>query len=182
LKSFIEILKIDSQYQLDMVKTSPKIIQYFSTIEENYLQQLSTDTLKQIEIPTHNTNHSLPYSLLLPGLGHLKENQKRKGIILTSAGVLSLGSAIFYMIETNKTEKNYLNETDRLEIEDKYEDYNQAYKLRNIFILSYAIIWIYSQLDFIFFNDSWQTNYVSFKFPSHNQNRITPQLKLTIFF
>ncbi len=53
-----------------------------------------------------------------------------------------------------KKEKDYLIEIDPSLIQIKYDSYNKSYKIRNVLIISYLVIWIYSQLDLFFFNDN----------------------------
>jgi hypothetical protein len=39
-------------------------------------------------------------------------------------------------------------------IDELYNKYNSSYKLRNISIISFAVVWIYSQLDLSFLSSS----------------------------
>jgi hypothetical protein len=43
----------------------------------------------------------------------------------------------------NRKEKEYLRETDPANIERMYQDYNTAYKWRNISLDIYSALWIY---------------------------------------
>ena len=63
-----------------------------------------------------------------------------------------MASGIYYIVKTNSREHDYLNETDRQKIAEKYDDYNSAYKTRNILLGAYAAIWTVAQLDLLFFS------------------------------
>ena len=95
-------------------------------------------------------------NILLPGLGQLHNGNSAKGWITTSASILNLGTLIYFAIDANKKQNAYLMETDRNLIQLKYDDYNRSYKIRNAFIISYAAIWLYSQIDFLFFSENQQ--------------------------
>lgn len=185
LKSFIEILKINPDYTLNPEHNSPKIIDYFEEIRENFPppkadyepEIMTPDSLLinhkiDTDAMTHNiSNKTLLYSLLLPGLGHVTTNASPKSWLLFSAGMVMLGSSIYYIVDTNQREKDYLNASDKLEIESKYATYNTSYKRRNFFIMAYAAIWLYSQIDLLFFSQ-----YKSYKEPvlSFNINTLQP--------
>lgn len=99
-------------------------------------------------------NKSVLYSLLLPGLGHLKRESSTKGWLLFGAGIITLSGSVYYIIDTNQKEKDYLNASKKAEIEYKYETYNTAYKRRNLFIIAYATVWVFSQLDLLFLSQN----------------------------
>lgn len=166
-RSFIELLKINKGFQLDPIIISPKIISFFESIRTEYNRILETriaetntakDTVRNIEpsislegFQSYRTN--LLQSLIFPGLGHLWDNHETEGWILTSLSAINIGSLIYFIIDTNKKENAYMNESNQLYIQDKYTQYNSSYKTRNILIASYIVLWTYSQLDLLLFHD-----------------------------
>lgn len=158
--TFFEILNIAPDYKLNPMKTSPKIISFFEEVHNQFLlkqedsirSQQTLDSLTAvIQTETYNQfRRSMIRSIFVPGWGHLSAGYTTKGWILTTLGVGTLGGAIYYSIETNSKEKDYLNETNRELIESKYQKYNSTYKSRNILIAAYAAIWLYSQIDLIY--------------------------------
>lgn len=162
---FVDILKIDPEYQLDPLRNSPKLITLFNKTKKNY------SPMVQPVVTVENTYHkdnlatkksewqgSVLRSLAFPGWGHLHAKESGKGWTLTSASLLSLSASIYMSVQTERLESWYLNETNDAKIEQRYKDYNEAFKLRNGFILTYAVIWAYSQVDLSFrlFKDSSQ--------------------------
>jgi hypothetical protein len=157
---FYEILKIDPRFKLDPVQNSPKIISFFNQIKLDYLQNQITikdstpseennDSAKTV-FPSYlqkNMKSAMVKSLVLPGWGHLYLDKKKSGIILLTGSFVTIPSMIYFIFDTNQKEKDYLNQTDFDEIQNKYDDYNQSYKIRNALIAGYALIWLYSQWD-----------------------------------
>ena len=168
LHSFVAILKINPDYTLNPEQNSPKIISYFEEIRINFLstkakyepEKMTQDSLQTTQkidsIASNNSfsNKTMLYSILLPGLGHITTDPSPKGWLLCSAGMLMLGSSIYYIIDTNRKERDYLNTIDKSEIERKYVDYNTSYKRRNFLIFAYAALWLYSQIDIFFFSQN----------------------------
>ena len=67
-----------------------------------------------------------------------------------SASIITFGSGIYFSIEANQREKDYLSETEKSEIESVYNQYNEAYKFRNAAFIGFAAIWLYAQTDLLF--------------------------------
>ncbi|MHB1686606.1 MAG: hypothetical protein ACYCVH_04435 [Ignavibacteriaceae bacterium] len=163
-KSFKEILIIDPSYTLDSTKVSPKIISFFNGIKSNYQKELSiktesiktkTDTVYVPKIitnvePVNNIKQAMFRSVLIPGLGHFYLGDNAKGWILTSLSAVTIASSIYFIIDSNKKEKDYLDETNPGLIQQKYDAYNSSYKMKNISILTFAVVWLYSQIDLLF--------------------------------
>ncbi len=169
--SFIEILKLDRNFSPDPVNVSPKIISLFNEVKEEFLKSnIQTETVKEPEkelakdsvlvvdknLVLKEKNEFKNYllkSLILPGWGHLSYNvTSTKGWILTTASILNLGSLIYYILDTDKKEKDYLNQSDEMLIKTMYNKYNKSYKVRNILITSMAAIWLYAQADLLIFS------------------------------
>jgi hypothetical protein len=162
-KSFFEVLKIDSTFTLDSVSYSPKIVEFFNQARKGIpqpteLQRVLNEQktindhtpLNPQHVASHSFSNILARSMLLPGWGHLTVESSPKGWFLTAAAAITVASSIYYVVKTNNRESEYLNETDRQNIAKKYEDYNSAYKTRNIFLGAYAVIWTVAQVDLLF--------------------------------
>ncbi len=163
--SFRAILNIDSTFNLDSSKTSPKIILFFNNVKSKYLEILAKekelrlarqDSLKfsQIDLEKsaeENLRKTMIRSLILPGLGHIYIGEKSKGIVLTAFSTVSLGSMIYFIIDANRKENEYRSETDPNLKPVRYTDFHNSTKLRNFSIVTFAAIWIYSQIDILFF-------------------------------
>jgi hypothetical protein len=162
---FIEILKIDSDYTPDPLIISPKIIAFFNPIkaEFNNIIEFSENNSRQVDsskfIPVSSFNqnlynNSIFRSILIPGLGHLHAGSKLKGITLTALSGLLIGSSAYFIIRTNELQKEYASQSEPDEIRAKYDEYNTSFKIRNALLISYALLWIYTQIDLLFFSSS----------------------------
>ena len=159
--SFIEILKVDNKYSPNKLFISPKIISFFNSIKLDY-ERIVSD--KKIRISKSKINSSIAkknrdkivttiaFSILLPGTGQLRTGATAKGILLTGTSVALLGSSIYFSINTKNLETDYQNESDKKLIQEKYDAYNKSYKIRNILFISYGVVWAFSQLDLLLFN------------------------------
>jgi hypothetical protein len=164
--SFIEILRIDSSYTLDPSSTSPKIITFFNEVKAEYLASIKGkekhivvtkyDTVYVTEIvrdslAEYNLKNAIVRSVFFPGTGHLYLKSDIKSWVLTLLSAATMGTGIYYIIDTNRKEKIYLEERDPNEVAEKYNDYNFSFRMRNLAFISFAALWIYSQLDLLFF-------------------------------
>ena len=164
--SFYEILKYDSNYQINPSEVSPKIIRVFEEIKAKYalnnrknIQIVEkTDTLYSVDtliIKTDSRFYSetIIRSMVYPGWGHLYSGNKTKGWLFTSVNTILLGSMVYFIYDTNQKESDYLSEIDPKVIDEKYDSYNKSYKIRNSIIITYALAWIYTQIDMLFFSE-----------------------------
>jgi hypothetical protein len=55
-----------------------------------------------------------------------------------------------------------LQERNSNETGEKYNDYNFSYRMRNLAFISFAALWIYSQLDLLFFIEKDQPGIYSY--------------------
>lgn len=163
--AFRELLKLDPMYQLDPIKTSPKIISFYNDVKTQFMSEYSRttpvapdtakkDTLQNIPIVKKiivDRSENIYKSLVLPGWGQLAERKNTKGYIFVSAGLLTLTSFLYYSIDTNEKETMYLNEVNRNLIESRYRDYNNSYKLKNISLIGFVAVWITAQIDMFLF-------------------------------
>jgi len=175
LSSFIELLKLNPSYHMDSTYNSPKIIFFFDEIRTNFQPQsavnqvdsssIKLDTLvvihNQPETPT-NYKKAVGFSLIAPGLGHVISGKKTKGWILLSISGITMGTGIYYAVETNKLEDKYLQAYDKDEIKANYNAYNEAYKRRNVAFLTLGFVWLYTQIDFLFLSDLTRKNDLQF--------------------
>jgi len=173
--SFIEILKIDTAYSLEPSFTSPKIISFFNEVKNEYLisiegkeEQVTIIKYDTVYVPTrdltseYNLKQALIRSIFLPGTGHLYLNSDLKSWLLTFLSAASIGTGIYFIIDTNEKEKIYLQEANRNETSEKYNDYNFSYRMKNLAFISFAALWIYSQLDLLFFIEKDQPGIYSY--------------------
>lgn len=159
--SFREILKINNNFIPDPSKISPRLITIFENVKTDFIKSLkpepatkdTTDqTRKYLTDPSFKT--AILKNIFVPGWGQLSNNSGTKGYLLTAASSINLAAMIYFIFDSNKKEKDYINEINRNLIQTKYDSFNSSYKTRNVLITSYILIWIYSQIDLLIFNGS----------------------------
>ncbi len=193
--SFIEILKIDTSYSLDLSSTSPKIVSFFSDVKNEYLtsiegkeEQVVITKYDTVYVPVtirdstaeYNLKQALIRSVFIPGTGHLYLQNNLKSWVLTFLSVASISSGIYFLIDANKKEKIYLEERNINNTSEKYNDYNFSYRMRNLSFISFAALWVYSQLDLLFFIERDHPGIFSYlpKFYLNNWDGISLNYKL----
>jgi len=159
--SFEEILKLQKKYVPDPSNFSPKLISIFNEVKTEYLRKNpdivqrpdSTQLKQEIKFGDPLVMRNARIQSILPGLGHLYLGYKTRGWIESAVSIANLGALVYFYLDSNKKEKDYLNESDQSLIQQKYDDYNKSYKTRNILIILYAVHLIYSQIDLTFFSN-----------------------------
>lgn len=160
LSSFIQLLKIDSSFELDPVQTSPKIIDFFQQIKQSYhtpetVIQKDTLYLKPDTVQIHSVSTRLDtkqiFSVLLPGTGQMLQGRTLKGSLFAASSTALLGLAVTSWIECRTKERAYLKSTEPHVIREKYQTFNKAYQKRNTYLALYAGIWALSQIDLYVF-------------------------------
>lgn len=162
LKNFSEILKLDSNYRLDPIENSPKILAFFEEIHHQFhesgqaLTQQKDDSLMVAStvVLTDSLEKAafrrMALSFVLPGSGQIWRGEKTKGWLMLGGNFALLGASIYFAAETNRLNDQYLQATDRDEISAAYDEYNQAYQKRNLALAGFVVLWLYTQIDFLF--------------------------------
>ena len=179
--AFIDLLKLDNTHELNQVRTSPKIVTFYNSVKNEFMEiSLSISGADDDEMLQEDTivfnsglfTNSVVRSLVIPGWGHLHAKGSAGNWLYTIISSANLGSMIYFIIDTNNKEQKYLNESDLTKMTLKYNDYNSAYKTRNILIGTFAAMWIYSQIDLLFNSDDLFMQKVSPAFSIRKFNSI----------
>ncbi len=150
---FYSLLSIDPDFELDPVKTSPKILSFYHNIKENFLK----DNDNKIALPYKSyifvediRPKAALQSLILPGWGQYYKGQQNKGYLFSGAFLgAALSTAITFSLEKNLKDK-YLKEDNPLKINGRYSDYNNMSKTRRISQYTAIGIWVLSVTDALF--------------------------------
>ncbi len=161
-ETFKLLLREDSNYSMDTDRISPKIVSFFNEVKVEFQNQLEEERplidslriVRQNILSLHEDYKSaVVKNLILPGWGQFQLGNTTKGIIYSILGTASLVTSIAFIVDANNKENAYLNETNKELIPAKYDDYNSAYKTRNLLITATAIVWAVSQIDMLFFTE-----------------------------
>jgi hypothetical protein len=150
IEHFVAILEIDSNYELDPALTSPKILTVFNKAKELFLSQNRFSSPKP-RIDTIFVKNISYRTIIFPGLEQLNQERKATGWIFFSSGALALGSTLIFDILRRDARKDYLNAYTTELAQDKYDSYNNYNKAEIYSAITFALIYISSQLE-VFFN------------------------------
>jgi len=182
-QDFSSLLHRDSAYVMNNSLTPPKILSFFNAIKQEYSAPRGTEQKPESAFVITDQgpeNTSILFSVLLPGSGHIREKIQPKGWVLLSAGIVTLGSSIYFSVDAHQKEKEYLSTVDRDIIDQKYKRYNDAYKLRNISIFLYAAVWLYAQIDLLYLSHPEQNT--QFSIQPHIDSDLQPGITLAFCF
>jgi TM2 domain-containing membrane protein YozV len=184
--SFRQILKLDSTYSLDSSKTSPKIVAFFNEIKNNFrkeqieISKLAAARTDTVFVPQfvrninseENLKKSMALSIIFPGVGHFTRGYTAKGWIFTTLTAATLGSTIYFIYDTNKRHREYMNQTNPSNILSKYNGYNSAFHKRNISIIALAAVWLYTQIDILFISNDTHQKLQTVSIPQMNYDNL----------
>ncbi len=142
---FLTLLSLSPDLKLDPVSTSPKIIEFFEAVRQEF-QQLSRENrlvpVKEYIFLEDRRPGAAWRSALLPGWGQFYKQQKKRGYWF---GGIFLGSAAFtitaYALE-RKYHSDYTNETAVENIPALYDRYNRWSKIRRTMTVVTALTWV----------------------------------------
>jgi hypothetical protein len=158
MADFQELLRLDAQFEPEATKTSPKIIQFFHEIKRRFPSAererviVRIDTVRMIREVGRPMLSALKRSMIWPGWGHCYLADRGKGRLLRGASVLSLTTAIYATLDCREKEKAYLNTTSRWLMDQRYDKFDRAYKMRNVAWGAFAATWLFSQADLLYFH------------------------------
>jgi TM2 domain-containing membrane protein YozV len=184
--SFRQILRLDSTYNLDSSKTSPKIVAFFNDIKNNFrkeqieIRKLAAARTDTVYVPQYvrniyseeNLKKSIALSVIFPGVGHLTRGYTAKGWIFTTLTAATLGSTIYFIYDTNRRHRDYMDQTQASLISSKYKSYNTAFKKRNISIIALAAVWLYTQIDLLFISNETHQKLQTVSLPQMNYDNL----------
>lgn len=156
--SFVRLLQLNRDYRLDPMINSPKIIAFFEKIKQDFLKSERKPPEPKKETFVAQTNRqqllanfrqSLWRSMVLPGWGHLHQKQTKIGLALMTSSAMIIGASVYFILKTQQLEKDYLNSIEQQQIDQNYRLYNKSFKTRNVLLITYALLWSYTQLDLL---------------------------------
>ncbi|RMF56424.1 MAG: hypothetical protein D6748_13560 [Calditrichaeota bacterium] len=141
---FLSLLSLNPDEELDPVFISPKIIEFFNKIKEEYLAQQATPTGKPftryvlVDDPRPGAGWR---SALIPGWGQFYKHQPRKGILIGGAFWSSLLFTGFAALKEKQTHQDYRDAVSPKDIDARYNTYNRWYRTRQIMTYTTLLLW-----------------------------------------
>lgn len=141
---FLSLLSLDPDRELDPVNISPKIIEFFNTIKEDF-QAISGKT-DQITFTKYIVGKDLRpgagwRSIIVPGWGQFHKHQKTRGVLLGGVFWGSLLATGVARIAENQAHDKYLDSQSLQDFNENYSTYNNWYKLRRSLTVAAIVAW-----------------------------------------
>ena len=147
---FVSILKKDSSYALDPLMTSPKIMSVFGEARQRFTREKSAAIRPVVKTePPPEVGPSFRL-VLFPGWDQMHQGRTTKGIVLLSAGAVSLGSLVSIDFLRRSAKDKYLTAKTPQEASSRYRDYNRYYKAEHYAAAAFAVVYVYSLFDAFF--------------------------------
>ncbi len=161
---FLTLLSLNPKTELDIVRTSPKIIDFFEQVRKEYAQLQSENrliTVNQYIFLNDKRPGAAWRSALLPGWGQYYKNQTKKAYW---TGSLFIGGVVFSVIsyaQESRYKNLYRQEIDSKKITSLYNTYNTYSKTRRLLMYASLSVWALSFADALWSDSprvSLQTN------------------------
>jgi hypothetical protein len=164
---FIALLKIDPEYELDPVLTSPKILTVFNDARSMFLSSRRSQSAGEPSSNLRQSGQITFRTLLFPGWEQLYQGESTKGLIFLGAGAAALGSGIVFDALRSDARTEYLNATLPSDIAAKYDSYNTYRKAEIYSFIAFAAVYIVSEIDVVSSQDFPDISY----HPSLGENK-----------
>lgn len=146
-----DALKCSQNFSPDPRITSPKIISYFNSVKaklDDSTQKVKSETTEPPSLTFEPVAAKyLLTSLLYPGSSHLIRGYK-KGYYFTGISSILLGTIVYSSIQVADTRDKYMRARSNVNFDELYNNYNSAYKIRNVLVFSYFVFNLYTLYDF----------------------------------
>ncbi len=151
-KHFYTLLTMDHDHTLDPIRTSPKILDFYTEIKTEFNLMYSQNRLQYVDryMFIEDLRPAAAWrSALLPGWGQIYKHQPVKGYIFGGTFFTGLIVTAGALIKENDYRDKYLNSNDPAEISDLYDRYNSWSKIRRAAMYTTAVIWLLNISDAI---------------------------------
>ncbi|MDD8017513.1 MAG: hypothetical protein PHP42_04000 [Bacteroidota bacterium] len=146
---FITLLTIDSNFELDPILTSPKIMTAFNDAKTQYLalRKSSQDSARTTLMLQEQINSVTYRSIVFPGWEQLHTGRTTTGYFFLGAGVASLGAGVTCEVLRAGAKDDYANAVVASDITSKYNLYNRYRKAEIYSFITFAVLYLASEID-----------------------------------
>jgi hypothetical protein len=147
---FSAILDADSTFDLDPLYTSPKILAALTEAKQVRRAQVKrsiADSVPLVQASPRTVNSVSWRAAVFPGWEQLHQGRETAGYILLGAGAAAAAAAVGFELERASTRRDYLAATTTAEASARYHTYNRAYKSEVYSLITFAAIYIASEID-----------------------------------
>ena len=144
---FVKMFELNPQFRFRRQVTSPKVMTIFEEALREFQNILETNRNK----PTLETDikwrSAAVRSMIFPGLGQFYKGDKIKGYIFTGSGVVSISALVYFQMQYVEAHDDYMKAVDIDDINEKYDKFNDYYKIRNAAAFISVAVYLYNIYD-----------------------------------
>src|ERR1039458_6875759 len=164
---FALLLKLNPQFELNPILTSPKILAVFDETKAHMTVRVNPE-MDTVAVQSFRQSMEASFrTTVFPGGEQLYKNRTTAGYLFLGGGIGTLGAGIAFEAFRSSARSEYLSATTASTIEAKYSTYNKYYKAEPYAFSAFALVYIVSEID-VFGHANSAT--VSFE-PSSPSNR-----------
>jgi hypothetical protein len=156
---FVALLRLNPQFELDPILTSPKILAVFN--EAKTLQTVHAKLVRDTVI-TRSLRQSLNVSfrtIIFPGWEQLHTNRATTGYLFLGGGIGTLGAGIVFDALRSSARSKYLSASSPQTIESEYSRYDKYYKSEIYAFSAFVIVYLASEIDVFDNADSYSLSF-----------------------
>ncbi|MFA6541795.1 MAG: hypothetical protein WCT99_09355 [Bacteroidota bacterium] len=154
---FIALLSINPGFELDRILTSPKILSVFNDAKSLFLRQVKSQT-DSVQAAAAFEERSISFrALLFPGWEQIHQGRSGRGVILLGAGIATLGAGLTCEFLRSNARTDYLNARSASEISSTYSTYNTYRKAEIYSFITFALVYVISEIDAVTYLNSGTT-------------------------
>ncbi|MGA7160886.1 MAG: hypothetical protein WBZ48_07780 [Bacteroidota bacterium] len=144
---FAVLLRINPQFELDPILTSPKILAVFDETKARLANHEKQEADTAAYRPLRRSTGVSFRTIVFPGWEQLHANRATAGYLFLGGGVATLGAGIALEALRSSARNEYLSATNPPGIEAKYSTYNKYYRAETYAFSAFALIYIVSEID-----------------------------------
>ena len=145
---FVNVLRVDENFELDPVLTSPKIMAVFNDAKVRFLM-LKKEETKRAELSAAGPAVIAPSfrTLVFPGWEQLHQGRSTTGWAFAGAGAAALVSGITCEALRSSARQDYLNAVTASSITSRYDRYNTYRRMEYYSFGAFVLLYLGSQAD-----------------------------------
>ena len=144
---FSLLLKLNPQFELDPILTSPKILAVFNETKAHLAVHVNPE-MDTVAVQSFRQSMEVSFrTIVFPGWEQLHTNRTTAGYIFLGGGIGTLGAGIAFEALRSSARSEYLSATTASTIEAKYSTYNKYYKAEAYAFSAFALVYIVSEID-----------------------------------
>ncbi len=174
---FVALLKLNPQFDLDPILTSPKILAVFDEVKAHFSDRVKPEVDTVAAPPLRQSMGVSFRTIIFPGWEQLHTNRATAGYLFLGGGIATLGAGIAFDALRSSARSEYLSATTPPLIAAKYSTYNKYYKAEAYAFSAFAVVYLISEIDVLGNANSASLSFESAG-PSNRSNNLSLRINL----